>query len=364
MGSGFEIMDESKMNLTKFTGRPLGKTLDRGGVRVIVSGSFPDRMNSNLVLRGYLAEGLRECLGVEAVLNVPLDTLPAAVHLHQPELVLCFGSCPPEVTNFAPLRDACDATGSHLAIWLHDDPYEFDLNFSATDVADTIFSNDRWATIHYDHPRAFHLPLAANRQVHYRDWVDAKDTDVFFCGVAFANRKALLKDLAPVLSNHRTAIYGDGWPEKLPGVINRRIPNSELADRCALALTTLYMGRNLHFANRRYQLDPSTPGPRFFEAAMSGTVQMVFAESLEVLDYFQPEEGILLYDDPMGFGRHLERLREEPMFAREIVRAGQYRAIKEHTYTVRACRLLELCGLDVKPFPLDEQALKLGQKDK
>lgn len=364
MGSGFEIMDEGKMNAAKFTGRALSRIRGRGGVRVIVSGSFPDRMNINLVLRGYLAEGLRECLGAEAVLNVPLDTLPGAVHLHQPELVLCFGSCPPEVTNYAPLRDACDATGSHLAIWLHDDPYEFDLNFSATDVADTIFSNDRWATVHYDHPRAFHLPLAANRQAHYRDWVDAKDMDVFFCGVAFGNRIALLKDMAPVLANYRTAIYGDGWPEKLPGVINRRIPNSELADRCARAWVTLYMGRNLHFANRRYQLDPSTPGPRFFEAAMSGTVQLVFAESLEVLDYFQPEEGILLYDDRKGFGRHLERLREEPTFARKVARAGQDRAIREHTYAVRASKLLELCGLDVEPFLPEEQTLKIERQDK
>lgn len=341
--------DHGAMNATQ-SRLPPSLTIDpRGEIRVIVSGSFPDRMNSNLILRSYLAEGLRDCLGTDAVIDVPLDTLPAAVHLHRPELVLCFGSCPPEVTNFAPLRKACNAIGAHLAIWLHDDPYEFDLSFSATEVADTIFSNDRWATVHYDHPRAFHLPLGASRKAHYRDWMDVKDTDVFFCGVAFANRVALLKDLAPILARYHTTIYGAGWPEKLPGVTNQRIPNSELSDRCARALTTLYMGRNLHFANRRYQLDPSTPGPRFFEAAMSGAVQLVFVDSLEVLDYFQPEQGILLYDDPKAFSLHLARLREEPAFARQVARAGQDRAVREHTYTVRASKLLELCGLHADP---------------
>ena len=320
------------------------------GVRVMVSGSFPDRMNSNLVLRRYLSQGFEACLGEDAVLDVPLETLPNAVRLHRPELVVCFGSCPPEVTNFAPLRAACDATGAHLAFWLHDDPYEFDLNYTAVAVADTLFCNDAWATRHYDHPRCHHLPLAACAAAHQRPWRAQKDTDVFFCGVAFENRKALLKDLAPVLARWRTAIFGDGWPE-LPGVRNQRIPNAELADRSAASMVTLYMGRNLHFANRRYQLDPSTPGPRFFEAAMCGTVQLMFADSLEVLDYFDLEEGVLLYDDPQGFARHLERLRDEPGTLERIALAGQRRALAAHTYGHRAARLLAACGIGAAPMP-------------
>jgi len=315
-------------------------------LQVIVSGSFPDRMNSNLVLRTYLKQGLQSCLGQEAVIDVPLESLPRAVETHRPKLVLCFGSCPPEVSNFAPLRAACDAADSHLAFWLHDDPYEFDLNYTATDVADTLFTNDSWAAVHYDHPRAFHLPLAASEAAHYREWIHDKDKDVFFCGVAFSNRIALLRDLAPILARVRTQILGDGWPADITGAKNLRIPNHELVERSARSLATLYMGRNMHFANRRFQLDPTTPGPRFFEAAMTGAVQLVFADSLEVLDYFEEEEGILLYDDPRGFGLQLERLRDDPAFAQAVARAGQDRARREHSYESRARTLLEVCQID------------------
>ena len=316
------------------------------GVRVIVSGSFPDRMNSNLILRHFLAEGIRECIGVDAVLDISLDSLAMAIQMHNPQLVLCFGSCPPEVTNFSPLRAACDDAGSHLAFWLHDDPYEFDLNYSAVDVADTLITNDSWSALHYNHPRVFHLPLAASLEAHYREWIEEKETDVFFCGVAFSNRIALLRDLASILSSARTTIFGDGWPTDLPGSINQRITNSDVSNRCARTRATLYMGRNLHFSNHHYQLDPSTPGPRFFEAAMSGTVQLVFADTLEVLEYFDTEEGILIYDDPRGFKFHLDHLRDDPKFGKTVAQRGQTRAIRDHTYTARARTLLGMCGLD------------------
>lgn len=316
-------------------------------VRVIVSGSFPDRMNSNLALRRFLADGLQECLGDSAVLDIQLESLPHAIKLHRPALVLCFGSCQPGVTNFGPLRSACDDAGTHLAFWLHDDPYEFDLNYTAIEVADTLFSNDRWASLHYEHPRSFHLPLAASIDAHHREWIDEKTHDVFFCGVAFDNRLALLRDLSSILSRYRTSIFGDGWPSWVPGAINQRISNRELSDRSCQSVATLYMGRNLHFANNRYQLDPSTPGPRFFEAAMTGAVQLVFADTLEVLDYFDLGEGILLYDDPKSFEQHLVHLRDEPHFGWQVSQRGQARACRDHTYAHRARQLLSVCGLTV-----------------
>lgn len=347
-------------SITVFNAAPMTNWTNT--VRVVVSGSFPDRMNSNLALRQFLTDSLVKCLGASAVLNLQLESLPQAIELHKPELVLCFGSCPPEVTNFGPLRTACNKTGTHLAFWLHDDPYEFDLNYTAAEVADTLFSNDRWASIHYDHPRAFHLPLAASVETHHRDWVDHKESDVFFCGVAFDNRVALLRDLAPTLSRYRTAIYGDGWPAWVPGAFNQRISNQELADRSARSTATLYMGRNLHFANKRYQLDPSTPGPRFFEAAMTGAVQLVFAESLEVLDYFSAGEGILLYDDPKSFERLLIHLIEDPLYRRQVSERGQARARREHTYMHRALQLLTTCGLQLPPLANPAKLPRIADK--
>lgn len=314
-------------------------------VQVLVAGSFPDRLNTNTALRRYLVEGFREVLGAAAVAEASLETLLPELQRHRPKLLLCLGSCPPEVVNYQPVRAACDALGTHLAFWLHDDPYEFDLAYSATDVADTIFSNDGWAVLHYDHPRAFHLPMAASVKAHARPWRDDKARDVFFCGVAFANRIAIVRDLAPRLARCRTEILGTDWPAELPFAHNRRLPNSELADACAASTVTLSLGRNLHFANRRYQLDPSTPGPRTFEAAMAGTVQLHFADSLEISDYFADGEGVLLFDDPSNFAAQLDALLGDPGYARRIAEAGQARARRDHTYARRAEVILQRCGL-------------------
>lgn len=314
-------------------------------VQVLVSGSFPDRLNSNTALRHYLVEGFREVLGVAAVAESPLETLLPELQRHQPKLLLCIGSCPPEVINYQPLRAACDTLGTHLAFWLHDDPYEFDLAYSATDVADTIFSNDSWAVLHYDHPRAFHLPMAASVSAHARPWRNDKARDVFFCGVAFANRIAIVRDLAPHLAHCRSELLGTDWPADLPFAHNRRLINTELADACAASWVTLSMGRNLHLANRRYQLDPATPGPRTFEAAMAGTVQLHFADSLEITDYFAEGEGVLLFDNPDNFAAQFDALLADPQRARRIAEAGQARALRDHTYARRAETILRLCEL-------------------
>lgn len=278
-------------------------TIMNGSVVVLLSGSFPDALNSNLVLRSYLAAGFADCVGEGAVRNVPLEVLPAGIDYYRPQLVVCLGSCPPEVVNYSGARAACDRVGSHLAFWLHDDPYEIDLAYSATEVADTIFTNDSWSALHYRHPRTFHLPLAACPRAHFRPWTEHKRTDVFFCGVGYDNRISILRDSQQTLVRLRTQVLGDQWPADLPFCENRRIGNDALADGCAQSWITLSLGRSFDLANRRYQLNSVTPGPRIFEAAMSGTVQLVFADSLEILDYFPSGEGILLFDGPEDFAK-------------------------------------------------------------
>jgi len=189
--------------------------------------------------------------------------------------------------------------------------------------------------------------MAASGKAHARPWRDDKTRDVFFCGVAFANRIAIVRDLAPRLARCRSEILGTDWPAELPFAHNRRLANAELADACAASTVTLSLGRNLHFANRRYQLDPSTPGPRTFEAAMAGTVQLHFADSLEITDYFADGEGVLLFDDPSSFAAQLDSLLADPGYARRIAEAGQARAMRDHTYARRAEVILQRCGMAV-----------------
>lgn len=320
------------------------RQLASGSGQVVVVGASPDRVNRNAVMRRFVVEGLAEVLGADRVTESSLETALSVVGRTVPELVVCFGSCMPDVCDYGPLRDLCDRLGARLAFWLHDDPYEFDFSYRAAAVADHVFSNDRWAALHYDHPRASFLPMAASRRAHWRAWRDEKKSDVFFCGVAFPNRIQIVSDLAPVLQGMRTRLLGADWPASIPFARNERLRNDEWSDGCADSWVTLNMGRNLHLANRRYQLDPATPGPRTFEAAMAGTVQLCFVDGLAIEDFFDIGSEVLVFDDPAGFRRHVERLRDEPALARQIACAAQARALRDHTYAARARELLLRCG--------------------
>ena len=308
---------------------------------LLVCGAFPDALNHNAGLRDAIVGGLRECLPPDAVRECRFEQAAAAVAATRPDAVLLVGSCYPDALRYGPLREACDRTGTRLVFWLHDDPYELDTNYRAAEVADAIFTSDRWAARHYAHPHTYHLPMAADPVAHRRPAADRRYVDFFFCGVAFPNRVNLLRDLAPHLAEFNASVFGDGWPADLPFCRNQRLKAGQVADLCAVSLLTLNVGRHLDLANRRFQLPASTPGPRTFEAAMAGAVQLVFVESLEIVDYFTPGEEILLFDTPAEAAELLRDLRREPARAARIGAAAQRRALAEHSYAHRARQLLD-----------------------
>lgn len=313
-------------------------------MRVLIVGASPDSVNRNAVMRSYVREGFEELLGSPQVFESPLESSPCMVETVRPDLVICFGSCMPDVIDYGALRDVCDRHNVGIAFWLHDDPYEFDVGYKAEQISDWIFSNDRWSSIHYSHPKVFHLPMAASATVHFQEWRSTKENDVFFCGVAFENRVRIIQDLTPRLANVRTCILGDEWPASISIAENRRMTNSELSREYANSWITMNIGRTANLANQRFQLDASTPGPRTFEAAMAGTVQFYFADSLEVTDYFAPGSEIVLFDDPQSFAESLREILENKKLAARIAKAARERVLAEHTYKHRVSELLLKCG--------------------
>lgn len=312
---------------------------------VLVCGAFPDRQNSNLSIKHAMTGGFRECLGEAQVHECSLSNADAVIRAVRPDLVLLVGSCLQDFNQYRPARAACDAAGSCLAFWLHDDPYELDSGFRAKEVADVIFTNDRWAAKHYDFPRTYHLPLAADPRIDLRPVDSHRYLDLFFCGVAFTNRIDFVRDLHPLLERrHRVNIYGDGWPADLSYCRNERLSHGRFSDLCSVSLATLNIGRHLDFTNHRYSLPASTPGPRTFQAAMAGAVQLCFLESLEIFDYFEPGKEILTFDEPKEVIPLLDRLARDPGQAREIATAAQSRALAEHTYAHRAREILRRIG--------------------
>lgn len=314
--------------------------------RVLIVGASSDRHSGGDMLRTHVLRGFAEVLGAEAAAQCPLEAGVQAIGLFRPDLVLCAGSCAPDTCYYGPLRDLCDRRGIGLAFWLHNDPYEFDYGYKAVEVADWLFSNDRWASRHHAHPRVRHLPLAGCPETHLRPWREAKDHDVFIHGMAFDNRLRMVQDLRPFLDGLRCAILGEDWPEDLHQAENRRLDPVQLMDRYSASWLTLNVGGDLHSANARFQLAPSTPGPRTFEAALAGTVQFSFADGLEILDYFEADEEIILFDGPGDFAEQATALLADPERARRMAEAARARALREHTYAHRAATLLAHCGFE------------------
>jgi spore maturation protein CgeB len=147
------------------------------------------------------------------------------------------------------------------------------------------------------------------------------------------------------MSRYATFICGREWPILGSFISNQSVDNQELPSLVASSTITLNIGRSFNLANERFQLDPSTPGPRTFEAAMAGTVQLYFSDSLEIEDYFVIDQEILLFDSPSSFELQVERLLDQPDLVAKIALAAQKRALAEHTYKNRCTRLLQCCGL-------------------
>ena len=311
---------------------------------LVVSGS-PDHLNANAGLRPYVVDGLREALPEAMALGVPYELGVAAVTQWQPQLVIVFGSVIMDTSDFAALAQACRRHGSRLVFWLHDDPYEFDMNERVYPYAAAIFSNDLASVDHYP-PQlpVFHLPLAGSRLAHWRAVGPRSAPGLFFCGHAFENRQAFFGSLceADSAAAPRMQIFGSGWDtRRVPGAIAQTLPNAALPDYYASAVAVANLGRDLNLANRRFSIKASTPGPRSFEAAVAGAAQIVLTDGLEITEYFEPGRELLIAHDADGFLAHWQMLLGDPAASQRIGERAQRRALTDHTYACRARALLQ-----------------------
>ena len=312
----------------------------------MVSGAFPNSLNRNAGIVDFIVRGFQEELSDEnQVFKSFYEVLAADVERLKPDLVVMVGSAMPDFIDYAIIRKMCDKVGSVLAFWALDDPYEFDMNYKFFDLADVIFSNDKTAVDYYFLDNVFHLPTAADKKAHYRDLGrgEQKDLDIFFCGVAFSNRQQLIEDIEPTLIKHNCLICGEDWDtDSCRIAINRRIETKEIADWYNRSWITLNIGRRLDKANKRFKLIPSTPGPRTFEAALAGTVQLFFLEDLEIEEYFELGQEILVFETPAEFSQIVSELLENSERMLNIARACQEKALRQHTYTHRAAAILSI----------------------
>jgi spore maturation protein CgeB len=315
--------------------------------KVLVCTSFPDRMNSNPGIRHALARGFVELLGADRVMESDYGSVLDRAGVFAPDLILSVGSCLPEDCDYLPWRRYCDRHDARFIFWLTDDPYEYDIDERVLGLTDLVFTNDANSLLYHDRTEMRHLPLAASPELHYRKIGGDLRADLFFCGVAFENRKQFVADFAPYAQGYAVEILGDWWPKEIRLARNQRLSVTDICDRYNDSLLTLNLGRTLDLVNNLYGIAPSTPGPRTFEAALAGAAQCYHVDSLEITDYFTPGEEILLFDSPADLARLLQQMREDRAARDRIAQAAQRRGLAEHTYARRAATILEAAGYAV-----------------
>ena len=304
-------------------------------VSILITVASPTFINNNSIMLSYVYEGAIQALGRDNVSCLPMQFSVEHQRKNPSDIILVFGSCMSDLCSYSELRKICDKTGAILVFWLHDDPYEFDANYKILEIADFIFSNDKWASQFYLHPRSSHLPMAASEKYHFRNIEKNWLYDTFFCGVAFPNRIKFFDKVSKILTNYKTVIKGSGWPLSLSFADNDRIDNRALPDMINNSKLVFNLGRHLNLCNDRYQLIPSTPGPRTFEAAMAGCVQLYHVESLEIIEYYKPEEEILLFDSVSDIRDLIEAFIDKDDNIYRIAKNSQVRTLEEHTYKHR-----------------------------
>lgn len=307
---------------------------------VLICGEAPLESDANASIRSAIADGWRDVLAHGRLFTASLRTAAVSIDAVRPDLVLCSGSYLPETAYFGELAEAARRAGSRTAFWATEDPYEKDASYRIEAHFDAIFTCDRWTQRFYDHQRVFHLPLAASPALHFMTIDEARERpiDVLFCGVAFANRRDLMRRLLPALAGLTIAVIGPGWggfsPGR-PGFSDQRVGKSRLIELYAQSKIVLNLGRGLHFENTRYQIAASTPGPRTFEAAMAGTLQFFHEETPEIREYFSDDE-VPGFTSPHEFRGLLKRFLADPAAREDAAGRAQARSLAEHTYALRA----------------------------
>ena len=318
-----------------------GGRSERDDFSVLICGDAPLESKANASIRGSIRDGWLDALSPSRVFAASLASAASAIETLRPDLLLCVGSYLPETAYFGEAARAAREAGAVAVFWATEDPYEKDASYRIEPHFDAIFTCDRWTRRFYDHPRVFHLPLAGCPRRHHVAIDDAAERpiDLLFCGVAFANRQEIVTRLMPAFSGMRLCVIGPGWGGRGAGFSDQRVEKTQLIELYAQSKIVLNLGRSLDFENARYRIAPSTPGPRTFEAAMAGTLQLFHEDTLEIRDYFEEDEvpGFSSLHDFIPLRDRF--LAMEPR--RATAARAQRRALAEHTYAARARQMIE-----------------------
>ncbi len=297
---------------------------------------------------GYIMQALVRALKRrhpgEVVVVAP-DDLGAIPHDPAHQALLVYGG---EELHRLPASCLQQPFGRRV-VWFTEDPYELARNSQHAELFSAVFSNDSGSVAAYT--AATHLPLAADLDLLDGLGPSSPTRLAFFSGTAWPNRKRLLSDLihgsegADGLDLHLVAndfVEARACDSGLDPALrfSSPIPITEFTRRAHRSLCTLVIGRD--FSGSGQHLYARSPGPRLFEAGVTGSCQLVHAGEIPDMPPDLVEgEHYLRFHDLEHLRALLAQARLEPQRFQMIGEAMAERIRQHHTYDQRADLLLK-----------------------
>ena len=202
------------------------------------------------------------------------NVIDVCMNLNRPILVCLDG----QEVNVDIVRLASQYCES-CVLWTFEDPYAFHYNEKNLDLFDLVFSNDEKTSKLYGEKGIF-LPLASPSELCQMNDLEKK-YDIFFCGSAWPNRVVYLNRLLTDLPNLNFKIvlsYNKHLP-LLPLNLNDsayvgRVSFDDFINYSLRSKITLNLNRCFS-SSKDNDPEPSNYGPRFFEIASIGAVQIL-----------------------------------------------------------------------------------------
>ena len=309
-------------------------------MNILVSSGTSDAINTNQRLRQRIAHGFNE-LGHLSI-DAPIDELPHVLQLKYFDFLLITGSIADSGVDLADVVRLAQSRNIVVAFWLHDDPYEFDMHWRLESLGCTVFSNEPNCIPYYPQGcRARSLALAASPldDLQLPICIDPQPKfDLAFCGVAFPQRIAILRQLAD--AGFSIACWGDGWPDDLACAVNCRLGPVGLRQLYSQCCFVLNLGREVQIANQNKQIASSTPGPRTFEAGLMGSIQLYLGQSPKIANYYAPSDGVIPVRRVDEICSLIKQAREHLDWRQNLSQAAINRTRRDHLYRHRCHDLL------------------------
>jgi len=267
------------------------------------------------------------------------------------DYLICFGG----EELLTPFNIAQLSYADKSLLWLTEDPYEVETNTKNEDFFDYIFTTDEKSVGKYKKGASF-FPLATPKELFHKLKSLEKEFDIFLFGSLWPNRISILEQMVSELSLTKyrillvTSQFDATWvdQEKVKEIFTN-IENYN--GRVLITRRPFSLEQLKHFAQisrlclnwpRKFAGDKwSVPGPRIFEIASSGTLQLIDTDTQPGVKSLIPDGSYVNYD----INSLMSTLREHLIDSQINKDAGipLFEFVKEnHTWDTRVSSLLDL----------------------